>query len=92
MTLRELRASTKQFDEEFVADESRPLTKAERALWEKLCTKPPAEVDGVSQTTISVRLEKALLDRCIALAKKRGINREALIVCALKKFVAGEQD
>jgi hypothetical protein len=90
MTLAELREATKEFDEEFVADKSRPLTRAERALWEEIRAKAPHEEDGPGQQTIAVRLDKALLDRCTALAKKKRISRDALIARGLKALLAAE--
>jgi hypothetical protein len=91
MTLEELRESTKHFDEEFVADKSRPLTQAERALWKKLRAQPPVATDGVGRKTIAVRLERTLLDRCSAMAKKKRISRDAVIARALRTYLAGNQ-
>ena len=90
MTHAELRDVTKDFDEEFVADKSRPLTREEKALWGKVRAKPPRGEDGPDQQTIEVRLEKTLLDRCTALAKKKRISRDALIARGLKALLAAE--
>ena len=65
MTTAELREATKQFDEEFVAEKSRPLTSEEQALWERAKAKTPVD-DAPTEQTIAVRLEKTLLDRCTA--------------------------
>lgn len=90
MTLAELREATREFDEEFVADKSRPLTREERALWEEIRAKPPGGGDGPDQQTIAVRLEKTLLDRCTALARKKRISRDASIARGLKALLAAE--
>ena|SRR5437879_5123957 len=90
MTTDELREATKQFDEEFVADKSRPLTAREQALWNEMRTKEPTASNGRTQQTIAVRLETRLLNRCTALAKKKRISRDALIARGLKAILAAE--
>ena len=90
MTTEELREATKEFDEEFVAEQAKPLTPAMRARWEKVKAKSAGEKNGRAQKTIAVRLEKTLLDRCAALAKKKHISRDALIARGLKALLAAE--
>jgi hypothetical protein len=90
MNLEELREATKEFDEEFVADKARPLTPKERARWERIQTKLIAEEGQKGQEFIAVRLEKKLLDRCTALAKKKRISRDDLIARGLKAVLAAE--
>src|SRR5882724_8512696 len=90
MTTEELREATKEFDEEFVADKAKPLTPAMKAQWERAKAKPPRAEDGRGQQTIAVRLEKALLDRCTVLAKKKRISRDTLIARGLKALLAAE--
>jgi hypothetical protein len=46
--------------------------------------------NGVAEETIAVRMEKALLDRCTALAKSKRISRDALIARGLKALLAAE--
>ena len=84
MTTAELREATKQFDEEFVGDKGRPLTPKEQALWEQAKAKGASIENGDAKAHIAVRLDKTLLKRCIALAKKKRLSRDALIaaVCA----------
>jgi hypothetical protein len=86
MNTQELAAATAEFDEEFVADKSRPLTPEERALWERIRSTP--DPDNVK--IIAVHVEKALLDRCTALAKKKRISRDCLIARGLKAVLAAE--
>jgi hypothetical protein len=88
MNLEELREATKEFDEEFVADESKPLSPEMRARWERAKAKSPKGDNG--EQVIAVRVPKALLDRCTALAKKKRISRDALIARGLKAVLAAE--
>jgi hypothetical protein len=90
MTTEELRDATKEFDEEFVADNATPLTPQLRARWERARAKRPRGENGAAEETISVRLEKTLLDRCTALAKKKHISRDALITRGLRALLAAE--
>src|SRR5205809_1797 len=90
MTTAELREATKEFDEEFVADKSRPLTPQERARWEEIRADLGQAEDRLGQQTIAVRVEKALLERCTALAKKKRISRDTLIARGLKALLAAE--
>jgi hypothetical protein len=90
MTTDELRDATTEFDEEFVADKAKPLTPEMRARWERAKRKPPRAGNGAAQETIAVRMEKALLDRCTALAKAKRISRDALIARGLKALLAAE--
>ncbi len=51
MTTEELREATKQFDEEFIAEKSRPLTAEEQAFWEQAKAKVPCKPDGQFEQT-----------------------------------------
>jgi hypothetical protein len=90
MTTAELREATKQFDEEFVAEKSRPLTPEEQALWEQVKDKRPRATDSETEQTIAVRLDKSLLDRATALAKKKRLSRDALVARGLRALLAAE--
>jgi hypothetical protein len=90
MTTAELREATKQFDEEFVAEKGRRLTAEEQALWEQVKAKAPRAEDGETERTIAVRLDKALLDRATALAKKKRLSRDALVARGLRALLAAE--
>jgi hypothetical protein len=90
MTTAELREATKQFDEEFVADKGRPLTPEEQDLWEQVKGKGTSAANGKAEQTIAVRLDKALLKRCTALAKKKRLSRDALITRGLRALLAAE--
>src|SRR5690242_10646602 len=88
MTAEELHEATKRFDEEFVAEKSRALTPEEQKLWEEVRTK--RSTDDAGTATIVVSLDKALLDRCTALAKKKRLSRNALIARGLHAVLAVE--
>jgi hypothetical protein len=67
---------------------SRPLNAAERRLWRRFKRKVGRPKIGKGVKVISVGLEKRLLKQADALAKKRGLNRSALVSEALKALVA----
>ena len=71
----ELAEATKRFDEPFVADQARPLTPAEREEWKQVRRKRAKPKDGQGSKRVSVSLQRELLDRVTALAKKRRISR-----------------
>ena len=90
MTTEELREATKEFDEEFVFEKAKPLTPELRARWERAKAKLPLPKDDEDAQTIAVRLERELLKRSTALAKKKRISRDALIARGLKALLAAE--
>jgi hypothetical protein len=90
MTTAELREATKQFDEPFVAEKSRPLTAEEQALWESVKAQPSGAENGQTEQTVTVRLDKTLLDRCTALAKKKRLSRDVLVARGLRALLAAE--
>ena len=66
----ELRKATKAFDEEMVVDKSRPPTAVERKAWETARRKPGQPRRGAGAKVISVSVERGLLPRSDALARK----------------------
>ena len=90
MTTDELREATKEFDEEFVFERTKPLSPKMKALWEQAKAKGEAPTNGKVEQTIAVRLDKALLKRCTALAKKKRLTRDALIARGLRALLAAE--
>jgi hypothetical protein len=62
MTTAELRAATREFDEDFVADRARPMNKAERARWRQLRRPGRGRPRiGAGAQKINVCLERGLL-------------------------------
>ena len=90
MTTDELREATKQCDEEFVGDKARPMSPEMRARWERAKAKGEPSQNGKADQAITVRLDKALLKRCTALAKKKRLTRDALIARSLRALLAAE--
>ena len=66
---------------------SRPLNAEERKLWRVFKRKAGRPRIGKGVKVVSVGLEKALLKRTDMLAKRRGVNRSALISQALKALL-----
>ena len=57
---------------------------------ESVMGKLPGDENGQTEQTVTVRLDKALLDRCTALAKKKRLSRDALIARGLRALFAAE--
>ena len=90
MTTEELAEATKEFDEEFVIDKCTPLTPEMQEKWEKAKGKPDVPFNGPAREVISIDVEKELLARVDALAKKKRISRSRLIARGLKALLAAE--
>jgi CRISPR/Cas system CSM-associated protein Csm2 small subunit len=88
MTSRELAEATKQFDEPFVVDQSRPLNSVEREQWNRLKRKKRKPKAGQGVKKVSVRHEEDLIQRVTALAKKRRISRSKLFAEVLEEALA----
>ena len=69
MTPAELATATKRFDDEFVADEARPLTQDEQDQWIRVKAKGGRHKIGEGFQRISVSIELGLLKRVTALAR-----------------------
>jgi hypothetical protein len=90
MTAKELAAATRQFDEPFAADASRPLTEAERRRWQRAKKKRGRPRTGLGVRRISVSMEQGLLRQVTALAKKRHISRSQLLAEAVTSVLVRE--
>jgi len=90
MTAQELTDASKRFDEPFVADQSRPLTPQERAQWNRIKRKRGRPRVGQGFQRISVSIEKQLLKRATACARKRRIPRSKLFALALERVLTQE--
>lgn len=88
MTTEELAEATKQFNEPFVVDRSRPLTPAEREQWNRIKRKRGRPKVGQVFKRVSVSIEQGLLGRATALARKRGVSRSKLFADLLEKALA----
>jgi hypothetical protein len=90
MTTKELAEATKEFDQEFVGEKSRPLTPEMVRRWERAKRKPGRPRMGKGAKVISVSVEKDLLARSDALARKLKIHRAQLIARGLRAVLASE--
>jgi hypothetical protein len=77
-----------EFDKEFIVDTSRPLNAAERKIWERAKRKMGRPTNGEGHKVISVSVEKRLLRRADAYAKKLRMTRAALIARGLESVLA----
>jgi hypothetical protein len=84
----EKRRAASEFDREFVADTFRPLTPAQRKLWQKAKRGPGRPRVGGGAKVVSVSIEKELLRRADALAKRRKLTRSELLADALRAALA----
>jgi hypothetical protein len=91
MTTKELAEATKQFDAPFVADQSRPLTPAEREQWRRVKRKRGRPKVGKGCKRVSVSLEQELLKRATTLAKKRHLSRSKLFAQLLERALVEER-
>ncbi len=90
MNTEELAEATAEFDRGFVADTFQPLTPEMRKRWEAAKRRPGRPKNGKGVQVISVSIEKELLARSDALAKKKKISRARLIARGLKAVLAAE--
>lgn len=90
LSTEELAAATRQFDEPFVADQSRPLTPEEKEQWRRASRKRGRPKVGRGFKRVSLSIEQGLLQRATALARKRGITRSRLFAQAIAGELAKE--
>ena len=86
MNAKELAAATKQFEREILLEDTKPLTPAMRAWWEKARRGRPRVGKGSKPVTITV--EQSLLQEADAYARMHGIKRSELIAHGLKLAMA----
>ena len=91
MTPKELAKATEQFEVPFVADQSRPLTPAEREQWRRVKGKRGRPKVGQGFKRVSVSLEQGLLKRTTILAKKRHLSRSKLFAQLLVRALVEER-
>jgi hypothetical protein len=91
MTAAELEQATKRFQEPFVVDQSRPLNPAERKQWARAKRKRGRPKVGQGSKRISVSIERGLLKRVTALAKKHRVSRSRLLAEVLEAVLNGNQ-
>lgn len=82
--------SPMEFDREFIVDSFGPPTTTARAKWQRAQRKRGRPRQGSGVRVISVSLEKKLLNRCDALAKRIGVSRSSLISRGLREVLAAD--
>jgi hypothetical protein len=77
----------KEFDKEFVADSFKPLTPAQRKLWERAKRRGRPKI-GAGAKVISLSVEGGLLDRTDAVAKAHGLSRAEIFARGMRAVLA----
>ena len=90
MTREKLARATAEFDREFIADTFGPPPPEARALMRLARRNRGRPRMGKGAKVISVSVEKDLLARSDALARKLGVRRAALIARGLRQVLAEE--
>jgi hypothetical protein len=85
---RELEALTADLDQEFIVDTFKPLSRRQRARWERIKRKRGRPKVGRGAEVISVSVERELLARADRLAARLAIPRAALIARGLRAALA----
>jgi hypothetical protein len=88
MTTKELADATKLFDEPLVVDKSRPLTPVEREQWQRVKRKRGRPKVGRGFQRVSISVEKGLLKRINAYAKKKRVSRSGLIAEVFEELLS----
>ncbi len=87
MTTRQLEEATKDLDEEFAFLKSRPLNRRERQRHAKARKRGRPQI-GEGAEKIRVSIERGLLVKSDAYARKHGMSRSELIAQGLRAIIA----
>jgi len=85
-----LARETAEFDREFVADTFSPMSSTSRKRWAKVRRGPGRPRRGKGAQAVAVTVERDLLARCDALARKLRITRAGLIARGIRAVLAAE--
>lgn len=91
LTVRELDRMAAEFDREFVADTFGPPPPAVRARLRRAKRKRGRPPTGNGSQAISVTIEKTLLKKVDALARRRKLPRAQLVARGLRAVLAAER-
>jgi hypothetical protein len=95
MTTEELREATAEFDREHVGVPGRPLTPAQRRTHTRAAAQARTKLGrprkGEGAETVAVSVERGLLKRADAAAKRRKIGRSQLFTEALQALLVGKE-
>jgi len=87
MNAKELAAATAEFDKEFAADRFGPPPPRARARWTRARRKRGRPRVGKGVAVISLSIEKTLLQRADALARRQGVSRAQLVARGLESVL-----
>jgi len=90
MNANELAEATREFDAEFVINQTTPLSPADRKLWARLKRKQGRPKLGAGTKVVAVTVEKTLLAKADKLAKKLKTSRAQLIARGLRRILEEE--
>lgn len=86
----DLERLTAEFDRENAVDEFHALSPASRRRWTNVKRKPGRPRKGRGVKVISVSVERTLLARSDAVARRMGVTRAGLIERGLKAILAAQ--
>ena len=87
LTPAERREATAVFDQEFVADQARPMTPQQRAEWEQIQRRLRLTDPHPQYRRVMTRLSRSLIKELDAMAKRRKVSRSKVIALALSVYV-----
>lgn len=87
MSAHELDREVEKFDREFIADAAKPLTRAERARERRARLKRGRPIVGKGAKRVLVTIERGLLERSDAFARRHGLSRAAVISRGLETLL-----
>ena len=88
MTTAELAEATKEYDKPFAEDLSRPLTPEEKKRWRRVKRKRGRPKNGLGFQRVTISMERGLLSKVNALAKKRKVSRSRLLAIVLEEAIS----
>jgi hypothetical protein len=88
MNAAELREATKEFDEDFVFERTRPLTAKMKAQWARMKRKRGRPPVGLGAAKIRVSVERGLLRQADSFAKRLHVSRSELIAQGIRALIA----
>jgi len=82
-------AEYRAIDREFSLEETKPLTAEDRKAFRKAARRRPGRpLQGKGSQVISLSIERGLLKRADALARKRGVSRARVVAAGLRLLFA----
>ncbi|MEI8196675.1 MAG: hypothetical protein WCI73_12255 [Phycisphaerae bacterium] len=70
-----------------VFEQAKPLSKAERARWQRAKRKPGRPRQGAGAKVISLSVERKLLQEADSLARQRGLSRAQFFAMGLRQML-----